>query len=471
MLPPSFIAAVAARLGDGFLVDDPELLQRYGRDWTRVFVPRPAALARPADTKQVSTFLALCHAHRVPIVPSGGRTGLSAGAVAASGEIVLSLERLNSLGAVDLLGSTLRVGAGAITEAVHQHCAASGLTWPVDFAAKGSSQIGGNVATNAGGTKVVRYGSTRSWVLGLEVVLADGTILAGDRALEKNNSGPDLRQLFIGSEGILGVVTAATLKLTRLPQETTVLFLGLQDLARVLTLFASSRAAQLELMAYEVLTEACLLRLLRHRSQPRPLGTAHPYYVLMEVERVATVALETWLAAACAEGTVDDGVVATTLGQQRQLWALREGISESLSATGFPHKYDIALPLAGLAAFCADLGAAMAAAYPGYELCSFGHIGDGNLHLNIMQPEEMARADFLSAAGVANASIYALVQRHGGTVSAEHGIGLLKLPYLKYCRTPAEIATMRVLKTALDPRGILNPGKVLPALSPTAEAG
>jgi FAD/FMN-containing dehydrogenase len=445
-------------------------LAEYGRDWTRVVAPAPSGIAFPRTTDEVSKLLAICNEAGVAVVPSGGRTGLAGGAVAARGEIVLSLSLMRRMDEVDALGGTVRVQAGAVTEAVHQHCAPHGFTWPVDFASKGSSTVGGNIATNAGGVKVIRYGLTRQWVLGLEVVLASGQVLEMGGALEKNNTGLDLRQLFIGSEGTLGVVTEATLKLARLPGATAVMLLGVNDVASVLKLFRSARTGPFTLAAYEFFSQKCLDRLLSHRKLRPPIAEACDYYVLIEAEgdgaEEADTArlrekLEPWIASVFESGLAKDGTLAQHGGEARDLWALREGISESLSATGLPHKNDVALPIAQLDAFCSELDDVFLKRYPGWEICLFGHVGDGNLHINVMKPDAMDRAEFFTKTKDADRDLFALVQRHHGSISAEHGIGLLKKPFLSYSRSEAEMAVMREVKRALDPRGTLNPGKVI----------
>ena len=460
--PAAFLDAVAAAFPADFLTRDPAELAEYGKDWTKVYAPAPCAVALPRETAEVARIVKLSAEHGVAIVPSGGRTGLAGGAVAAKGELVVSLARMRRMEPVDVLGATVRVQAGAITEAVHQHCAPSGLTWPVDFASKGSSPVGGNIATNAGGVKVIRYGLTRQWVLGREVVLANGDVLELNGALEKNNTGVDLRQLFIGSEGTLGVVTAATLKLTRLPGKLDVFLFAVPDLAATIRLFREARRAPFTLMAYEFFTAACLARVQRHRKLRSPFAEPSSHYVLVEVENADQDALESWTARLFEGGIITDGVLAQHASQASELWALREGISESLSATGMPHKNDIALPVAALEGFSAELDGVFGRRYPGWEICVFGHIGDGNLHVNVMKPDDMDKAAFLAKAKEADHDMFALVKKHGGSISAEHGIGLLKRDYLSYSRTPEEIAVMRAIKGALDPKGLLNPGKVLP---------
>ena len=458
--PPAFFDALAAALPADVVTRDPADLVEYGRDWTRVVDPAPCAIALPRDTAQVAALVKLCAAHSVAIVPSGGRTGLAGGAVASKGELVLSLSRMRAMHPVDTLGSTVRVQAGAVTQAVHEHCAPHGLTWPVDFASKGSSTVGGNIATNAGGVKVIRYGLTRQWVLGLQVVLAGGQVLELNGALEKNNTGLDLRQLFIGSEGTLGVVTEATLKLARVPQRCDVLLFAVPDLAGVVRCFREVRAAPFVLSAYEMFTAACLARVVAHRKLRPPFDSPASYHVLVELEDAPREALEGWVAGLFDRGVVTDGVLAQTSTEARDLWSLRESISESLSATGYPHKNDVALPIAALEAFCADLESVFARRYPGWEVCLFGHIGDGNLHVNVMKPDAMAKADFLAKTKETDRDLFDLVKKNAGSISAEHGIGLLKKAWLGWTRSDADIAVMRAVKNALDPAGVFNPGKV-----------
>ncbi len=465
MSAPVTAAAIRPLLADLLppeaLSDDPDDLTEYGRDWTRVYAPAPALVAFPRSTAEVAAVLARCDAHGVKVVPSGGRTGLAAGAVARHGELVLSLARMRAMGPVDPVSLTVHVEAGAVTEAVHQHCAPHGLTWPVDFASKGSSQVGGNIATNAGGVKVIRYGLTRQWVLGLVVVTARGDILRLNGALEKNNTGLDLRQLFIGTEGTLGVITEATLKLTRLPPPQTVLLLGVSDLPAVLALFEAARRGPFTLSAFEFFTDRCLARLRRHRKVQPPFDTPCSHFVLMEVEPADPDALTAWAATLFETGLALDGTMSQDAAQAAALWALREGISESLSATGLPHKNDIALPIAALPAFCRALDALLDARYPDWELCLFGHIGDGNLHVNVMKPDAMEKSDFLAQTHEADGQLFELVRQHRGSVSAEHGIGLLKKPWLGHTRSPAELALLRAFKQTLDPHNTLNPGKVI----------
>jgi FAD/FMN-containing dehydrogenase len=456
----AFLEDVRGLVRPGCVSVDADDLATYGRDWTKVHPPRPSAVVFPHTTAEVAAVVRAANAHGVAIVPSGGRTGLAAGAVAPAGEVVLSLERMRALGPVDPRALTVEAQAGAVTAEVHAHCEAQGLTWPIDFASKGSSTVGGNIATNAGGVKVIRYGLTRQWVLGLEVVTGAGEILRLNGALEKNNTGIDLRQLFIGSEGVLGIVTSATLKLAPVPRHLDVMLFAVTDLAAVLRLFERARRAPFVLSAFELFTDRCYARLQRHRGLPLPIAARSSHYVLVEAEAAVPDELERWLGEILEEGVVLDGTLAENLGRARALWELREGISESLSATGMPHKNDVALPIAELEGFVAELEGLFAREWPGFEICLFGHVGDGNLHVNVMKPDDMSKSDFLAHAHAADARMFELVRAHRGSISAEHGIGLLKKDFLHFSRTPEEIAVFRAIKRALDPKGLLNPGKV-----------
>jgi FAD/FMN-containing dehydrogenase len=457
----ALVASLRDVCGEEGVTTDPADLAELGRDWTRVYTPRPLAAVRPKNAGEVCEVLRLCNAAMVGVVPSGGRTGLAGGAVAMNGEVVLSLERMRAMGPIDVVGRTVRVEAGAVTEAVHEHCAEHGLTWPVDFASKGSSQVGGNIATNAGGIRVIRYGLTRNWVLALEVALASGELLEIGGPLEKNNTGLDLKQLFIGSEGTLGVITAATLKLTRLAPETDTMLFAVADLAHVLQVFRAAQHAPFVLSAFEFFTDKCLARVTKNRGLVSPLGAPASHYVVLEAERADPEKTEAWLTGLFESGLVTDGTMAQHKVQAAAIWALRESISESLSATGLPHKNDIALPIAALEAFTADLETLIAEKYPGWEICLFGHIGDGNLHVNIMKPADLDKAAFLARTHEVDREIFTLVKAHRGSISAEHGIGLLKKSFLGFSRSPAELEAMRAVKRALDPNGILNPGKIL----------
>jgi glycolate oxidase subunit GlcD len=463
-LPVEFLNQVRSQFPSDFLTQEPEELKTFGKDWTKVFPPNPSAVAFPRTTEEVSRFLKLCTSHRIAVVPSGGRTGLAGGAVAAQGEVVLSLNRMNHMGPVDPLSQIVRVQAGAVTEAVHRHCEPYGLTWPVDFASKGSSHVGGNIATNAGGVKVIHYGMTRNWVLGLQVVTMQGDILELNGALEKNNTGVDLRQLFIGSEGTLGVVTEATLKLARLPEHLDVFFFAVKEFKDVLTLFLEARKGPFTLQAYECLLHNCLEAVVWNLGVKSPFQDQHGAYVLMEVERPTTpeaqARLDEWLSSLFERGLIQDGTLAQSPREAKELWMLREAVAESLTRKAFLHKNDIALPVSQLNVFLDAMMDVFQTKYPGLEVYVFGHIGDGNLHVNTLKPDAMDRDEFLKRAHEADEDLFELVKKHQGSVSAEHGIGLLKKDALKYSRTPEEMSLFRAIKRALDPNNLLNPGKV-----------
>lgn len=459
---PAWFGEARSLVGEAHFSTEDEVRAAYGRDWTRVHAPNPSAVAFVHSTEQVSRLLALAERHRIPVVPSGGRTGLAGGAVAAQGELVLSFDRMRRLYPVDVVARTVRVEAGAVTKAVHAHVEPHGLTWPVDFASSGSSQVGGNIATNAGGVRVVRYGLTRQWVIGLQVVLMGGRVLELNGALEKNNTGIDLRQVFIGSEGILGVVTEATLKLTHRPREGRVAFLGVRDLEAALAVFASARTtAGLELLAFEYLTDLCLDAVLEENKLPAPLGERCPAYVLVELESSEDGQVEeTWLEGLLGDGLILDGVVAESHAQSQSLWGLRERISETLTKRGFVHKNDVSVPVSALIAFTRDMMEAFRTRYPDFQLYFFGHVGDGNLHVNVMKPEGLDREAFMERCKDTDVLLFELIRRHGGSISAEHGIGLLKKRFLSYSRTAEELRLFRELKRVFDPQGLLNPGKV-----------
>lgn len=442
------------------LSSDPDDLEHYGRDWTRRWTPAPLAIVFPSDIDEVQAVVRWAAANGVAIVPSGGRTGLSGGAVAAAGELVLSLERMNRVIAYDAVDRTLTVQAGIPLEAVHNAAREHGLQYPVDFAARGSCSIGGNIATNAGGIRVIRYGNTREWVAGIKVVTASGDLLDLNRGLVKNSSGYDLRHLMIASEGTLGIVVEATLKLTELPPPTSVMLLALPSFDVVMQVFAGLRA-RLQLEAFEFFTDRALHHVVAHGAQA-PFDDAHPYYAIAEFAagddaQQARVldAFEHFM----GEGWVSDGIISQSDAQAAQLWRLREGITESL-ARFKPYKNDVSVRVSAMPAFLAESQALLGNAYPQFDVVWFGHIGDGNLHINVLQPDDLDAASFVSQCDHVTKLLAATLEKHGGSISAEHGIGLVKKPYLSSTRSAAEIIAMRAIRHALDPLGILNPGKL-----------
>ncbi|WP_267222771.1 FAD-binding oxidoreductase [Dyella silvae] len=453
------LADLAVRLPNLRLLTDPADLEHYGRDWTRRWTPAPLAIALPTELMDVQTIVRWANEHGVAIVPSGGRTGLSGGAVAAHGELVLSLERMNRVLGFDAVDRTLSVQAGMTLLAVHEAAKEHGLIYPVDFAARGSCSIGGNIATNAGGIRVIRYGNTREWIAGLTVVAGNGELLQLNRGLIKNSSGYDLRQLLIGSEGTLGVVVEATLRLTDPPPPSQVMLLALPTMDALMEVFALFRS-RLALQAFEFFTDVALRHVLAHGAQ-RAIDGDHPYYVVTEFDAdessqdAALAAFELGV----ERSWISDGVMAQSEAQAAALWRLREGITESL-APHRPYKNDISLRISALPVFLHEIQSLLGSEYPHFEVVWFGHIGDGNLHINVLRPAELSESDFITQCEHVTKLLAETLQRHGGSISAEHGIGLVKRAYLGSTRSEAEIALMRGVRGVFDPKGVLNPGKL-----------
>jgi len=396
----------------------------------------------------------------VAVVPSGGRTGLSGGAVAANGELVLSLERMNKPLAFDAVDRTLTVQAGMALEAVHNAALEHGLIYPVDFAARGSCSIGGNIATNAGGIRVIRYGNTREWIAGLKVVTANGELLELNKGLIKNSSGYDFRQLLIASEGTLGVIVEATLKLTDPPPASNVMLLALPSFEVLMQVFAAFRE-RMQLQAFEFFTDRALEHVLAHGAQA-PFAEVHPFYVVTEFaagDEVQEAAAMAAFEACMEQGWVSDGVVSQSDAQAAQLWRLREGITEAV-ARYKPYKNDVSVRISAMPAFMARTQALIGQAYPHFDVVWFGHIGDGNLHINVLKPDATDDAQFLQQCEHVTKLLAQVLKDFDGSISAEHGIGLVKKGYLDSTRGEAEIALMKAVKRAFDPQGLLNPGKV-----------
>ncbi|MHC1481453.1 FAD-binding oxidoreductase [Frateuria aurantia] len=442
------------------LLTRPDELEHYGRDWTRRWQPAPLAIALPASIEEVQQLVRWARRNQIGIVPSGGRTGLSGGAVAAHGELVINLDRMRQVLGFDPAARLLTVQPGLPLQAVHEAAAAHGLIYPVDFAARGSCSIGGNIATNAGGIRVIRYGNTREWIAGLKVVTAQGELLDLNRGLVKNSSGYDLRHLMIGSEGTLGIVVEATLRLTDPPPPSRVMLLALPDMAALMNVFELFQH-RLQLQAFEFFTDLALKHVLAHGAA-RPLDSEYPYYVVTEFdadgEADETAALQAFEEAA-EQGWLLDGVMAQSEAQAAALWRLREGITESL-APHQPYKNDVSVRISAVPAFLTEMQALLGREYPQIEVVWFGHIGDGNLHINVLRPQAMPAEEFIAHCERVTKLLAATLQQHGGSISAEHGIGLVKRDYLGSTRSPPEIALMRGIRQAFDPEGLLNPGKL-----------
>lgn len=457
----SVITDLKSIVGDTRVVTDRDALARYGVDWTSAYEPNPAAAVLPSTVEQVQEIVRLAAREQLAIVPSGGRTGLSGGAVAANGELILALDRLDSIDGFNPVDRTVRCGAGVITQQLQQFAQDQGLFYPVDFASSGSSQIGGNISTNAGGIKVIRYGMTRDWVAGLKVVTGTGELLDLNRGLLKNNAGYDLRQLVIGAEGTLGVVVEATIRLARPPGELAVLVLGVPDMPAIMEVLSVYQGA-MDLSAFEFFSELALQKVVQHQGLQRPFETAADFYALIEIELDSDVAMDRVMALfeQCVEaGWVLDGVVSQSIAQAEALWRLREDISETLSPWT-PYKNDISTVVSRIPEFLAEVEAVVGEHYPEFEIIWFGHIGDGNVHLNVLKPDTLSIEEFQQQCSEVSSRVFEVVQRYGGSISAEHGVGLLKKDYLHYSRSELEVQIMRQIKRAFDPQGIMNPGKI-----------
>ena len=438
---------------------DAEALALWGRDWTRSFTVAPAAIVFPESVEHVVALVCAANEHGWSLVPSGGRTGLSGGAVASNGEIVVSFDRLNRILDFNAADRIVRCQAGVVTENLQTYASERGLFYPVDFASSGSSQIGGNIATNAGGIRVIRHGLTRDWVAGLKVVTGAGAVLDLNHGLVKNATGYDLRHLFIGSEGTLGFIVEAQMRLAKAPAQQMVMVLGVEHFPDILKVLARFQSA-LTLSAFEFFSELALQKVTAHRKLRRPLEQPAAFYALLEFDVDSLdVALQTF-EACVADGWVGDGVVSQSEAQAADLWQLREGISESISPYT-PYKNDVAVRVSAMPAFLTQVDAVVADAYPDFEVCWYGHIGDGNLHLNILKPASLSIDDFFAKCHHISPRLFEVVAAHDGSISAEHGVGLLKRDFLGYSRSAEEIAAMRALKSVFDPNGVMNPGKLL----------
>ena len=454
-------------VGDAHVLTAADDLALHLREERGLYQGSAIAAVRPGSTAEVAAAVRACAEAGVALVPQGGNTGLVGGGVPYGG-VVLSLARMNRVREVDPVNATMVVEAGCVLVDVQKAAAEAGLLFPLSLPSEGSCRIGGNLATNAGGTAVLRYGNARELVLGLEVVLADGRIWNGLSALRKDNTGYDLKHLFMGSEGTLGIITAAVLKLFPGVRARGTAFVGLPSPHAALGLFERLRAGLGEqLTAFEYMPAFALDLVLRHvDGAVRPLAGEHPSYALIELgspnpEADLGAALEEALGAAFEHGLVEDATVAASGAQRDALWALRERLSDTQRLEGGSIKHDVAVPVSGVADFIVEASAACEAAMPGVRVCPFGHFGDGNIHFNLSQPVGMDKAAFLGRWGEFNTIVHGIVGRMGGSISAEHGIGLIKRDELAHHKDPVALDLMHTLKRALDPHNILNPGKVL----------
>ncbi len=447
----------------GKVLTDADSLEAYGKDWTKHFAPAPSAIVFPKTTEQVQAIVRWANQHKIALVPSGGRTGLSAGAVAANGEVVVSFDNMNQILAFNEMDRTAVCQPGVVTQQLQMFAEDKGLYYPVDFASAGSSQIGGNIGTNAGGIKVIRYGMTRNWVAGMKVVTGKGDVLELNKDLIKNATGYDLRQLFIGAEGTLGFVVEATMRLDRAPKNLTALVLGAPDFDSIMPVLHAFQNS-LDLTAFEFFSDKALAKVLARGDVPAPFETECPFYALIEFEAVSEEVSEQALATFeyCVEqGWVLDGVMSQSEQQLENLWKLREYISETI-AHWTPYKNDISVTVGQVPAFLRDIDEIVAKNYPDFEVVWFGHIGDGNLHLNILKPDNLSKDEFFAQCTTVNQWVFETVQKYNGSISAEHGVGMTKRDYLHYSRSAEEIAYMQAIKAIFDPNGIMNPGKIFP---------
>jgi FAD/FMN-containing dehydrogenase len=442
----------------------------YLTDWRGRFTGKARAVVRPASTAEVAQLVRLCVEHRVPLVPQGGKTGLVLGSVPndSGHEVVLSLTRLNRIVGIDAANRTMLVQAGCILQHIQEAAAEQNLLFPLSLAAEGSCTIGGNLSTNAGGTAVLRYGNTRELCLGLEVVTAQGEIWDGLRGLRKDNTGYDLRDLFIGAEGTLGIITGAVLKLFPQPKAAITALVALASPERALDLLSVMQDyCGASLTGYELMSDFCLQLVARHFPDlPRPFPEPHPQYVLLEVssnesELHAVTLLESAIGHALDQNLANDAAVATSVAQSRGLWQVREHIPLAQAAAGKNIKHDISLPISRIPDFIEQTEAKLLAEYPGCELVCFGHMGDGNLHFNVAPPEGESHDVFLAHQAAVNRIVHDSVDAFSGSISAEHGIGALKRGELSRYKSAVELNMMRAIKAALDPLGIMNPGKIL----------
>ena len=465
----TLLARLEALVGRDNVLTAADDIAPYVVDWRGRYQGAAYAVVRPGTTGEAAAVVSACAGAGAFLVPQGGNTGMCGAATpdASGGEIVISTTRMRAIRALDPSNATITVEAGVTLAAAQDAAREAGMQFPLSLASEGSCTIGGNLSTNAGGTAVLRYGNMRELVLGVEVVLADGRVWNGLRGLRKDNTGYDLKQLFIGSEGTLGIITAAVLKLFAAPRTRVTALAAVGDLARAVSLLGTMKQALGDRLVGFELVSALALELSRkyHPGSADPLP-GHPWYVLMQIDDVRADApvgadVEAALAQAMEDGVVADATIAQSAEQADRLWALRENISEAQRREGPNIKHDISVPISAIPAFAGQTGNAIVAALPGARLVVFGHLGDGNLHYNIAAPVGTDARRFLDHTPEVNRIVHDRVVAAGGSISAEHGIGQLKRDELAHYKTPLELELMRRVKAAFDPRGLLNPGKVL----------
>ena len=467
-LSPELIARFRAIVGDKYAVTDAADIAPYLTEERDLFHGRSPLVLRPGSTAEISAICRLASEHRIALVPQGGNTGLVGGQTPHNGEVVISTRRMDKIRDIDTASNTMTCEAGVVLQVAQERAAAVDRLFPLSLGAEGSCTIGGNLSTNAGGTTALAYGVAREMALGLEVVLADGRVLNGLSKLKKDNTGYDLRNLFIGAEGTLGIITAATLKLFPKPRAVETAFVGLKSPADALKLLAiSQNEAAGTLTSFELLSEIAVDFSVRHGIDIRdPLDAKYPWYVLMELssprdDAEAHETLGVILQDGFEQGIVGDAIIAASLAQRSAVWQLRDERSAAQKPEGGSIKHDISVPVVAVPDFIAQANAAVVKLIPGSRPVPFGHLGDGNIHYNVSQPVGASAADFLGRWHEVNAVVFDIVLRMGGSISAEHGIGVLKRDELPEVKDKVAIELMRGIKAMLDPLGIMNPGKVL----------
>tara|TARA_Y100001970_G_scaffold294373_1_gene452161 strand:+ start:66992 stop:68407 length:1416 start_codon:yes stop_codon:yes gene_type:complete len=448
-----------------YLEPDNEDLGAYTNDWTKKFSGYTPLVLRPRTVSEVSKMVSLCNDLGVHLVPQGGNTGVVGGSTPRSGEVILSLSRLNNLGDYDPASATIVVEAGTVLTSVQEFSANKGMEFPIDLGARGQCQIGGMLATNAGGNRVLRYGMMREQVRGLEIVLADGTILSNLNRLRKDNSGIDLKQIFVGSEGILGVITRAVLQLSPAPEARRTALFAIKDRDMLPSILAAIRESLPGLSSLEVILQDVIELVIEKVECPDfPLPRHYPAYIIVEEETesgdVGHSRFIQRLEGLFESGLIADAVVAESVSQSERLWHFREATGEAIVLAGHTHKFDVTVPQGKIPIFLEEMEE-LAGILPGCRPLLFGHLGDGNIHVNFVQTSSIDDKSFLAAGQELSKSVYKILGMHQGSVSAEHGIGMLKREYLPYSKTLEEINLMRNLKATLDPNGILNPGVML----------
>lgn len=467
-----FLAEAAALLGPRGLTRDADLVTPWLTDWRGRFTGAAVALASPASAQELASLVKLCAAYKVPIVPQGGNSGMSGGATPDSSgtALLVSMRRMSAIRSIDVAARQVLCEAGVVLQTLHESVAATGLRFPLTLGGKGSATIGGLISTNAGGTQVLRHGSMRAAVLGLEAVLADGSIYSALTPLKKDNRGFDLKQLFIGSEGTLGIVTAATLRLVPAVADRVVIWAGLPSIAaaRAMLLHCEAQAGD-ALEGFEVMPQSCLGSVLAHLPDARaPLPAPYPWHALIEIVADATSApqladlAEAMLTSASERGLVEDAVLSVSEAQAEAFWQLRDAVAPAERAHGPAMQHDISVPVDQMPAFIEAAVPKVEALYPGVRAVAFGHLGDGNVHFHVIAPAGTPRGEWETAAGKQiSRTVHDLVVQWGGSISAEHGIGQLKLDELSRLGDPAALALLRGVKAALDPAGLFNPGKLV----------